>query len=251
MKHLQFLTSQDAWCGIIEYFLNHEEEILKTGGLNYKALLVSYDTFIEIDRNWVDPEFDFNKMFNYKVQKWRGLINNYIDFNYLDIVKSEIIKKEISRNQAYNISYVFDNSHQHGKNCLLSCTFIKRPKQDVPLISVTIRASEIVKRLIFDFLLLQRIVEYVYGEGKHVRLKIYFPHMFASAETIAVYNLYKPLRKVIQPNGGKFQNEVQVLLEKFKSVDPETISYKVHRRAALAIQKKVTGGKLLAKNLNF
>jgi len=252
MRILKFATSQEAWEGINEYFITKEERILEKGGVRYGALLVAYDTYIEIFRGWVDPEFDFNRLFNYKIQKWRGLVNNYINFEYLDIVRSQVLEKEFKNNNNYNISYLFDNTHAHGKGCLLSCTFSRRPKYGEPILIVSVRASEIVKRLIFDFLLLQRMSEYVYGEDQKVSIKIYFPHMFASAETLAVYNLHKPIHELVRGIELRpFQEKILDKLAEYKGANLDSIKYKVHLRAAKVIQGKQNGGHLFAKDCVF
>lgn len=254
MRELKFPTSQAAWEGINEFFITDEEELLKEGGIRYGALLIAYDTYVDIFRSWVDPEFDFNRMFNYKIQKWRSLVSNYINFDYLDIVRSQVLEKEFKNTSNYNLSYLFDNSHTSGKGCLLSCTFSRRPKVGNPLLIVSVRASEVVKRLIFDLLLLHRMAEYVYGKDQAVGIRIYFPHMFASAETLAVYNTHKSIQRVLRKKGLKrndlrpFQAKVLDKLDEFKSVNLDSIKYKVHLRAAKVIQGQQSGGQLLSKN---
>lgn len=248
MRVINCNSSQSAWETILEWFIFNEDDVLKNG-IRHGNAMTAYDTIINIKEPYVDPNFDFNRFFNYKKHKWGSLVNNYIDLMKLQIVKQEILKK--SESGYYNISFQFDNTHDSGKGCLLSCSFINRPKSDRPLIIVFIRASEIVKRLIFDLLLLQRIGEYIY-DGKHFSLRIICPHMFASAETLAIYDSYKPLTELGNGNtNGLFHSAVIRKLNEFKSLKLEDIKYKIHRRAAIVIQDKCTGGRLLAKNLKF
>lgn len=255
IKELEFGSSQQAWEGINEYFLLEEEDVVKFGGTRSAGLIVMYDMMVKIRKLWVDPQFDYGKMFNYRMQKWTSLVNNYVDMNYLDLVKAEVIAREKKKDKSYNVSYLFDNMHAHGKGCLLSITFCRRPSMDNPLVVVSIRSSEVVKRLNFDFLLVQRICEYVYGITIPVTAQFYFPNAYTSATTSAMYHKHKSLHKlfhkVIKAGEMKiFQARVLEDLEKYSTMDQAKINYKVNLRVARALQTENIPP-LLAKDLTL
>ena len=243
VTELEYGSSQEAWEGINERFLLEEEDMVKRGASRYGALMVGYDHIIRIRKLWVDPEFDYGKMFNYRRQKWVSLVNNYVDLNYLDLVKAEVLGKVKKKTSAYNISFIFDNSHGSGKGCLLNLTFSKRPQDDHPIVIATLRSSEIVKRLNFDFLLIQRMAEYVYGLTTHVGAVIFLPNLYSSAETSAMYNSHKKLKKLYKEgikNGNllPFQKRVWEAFQKYSTIEQATIKYKVLLRVAKALQNK-------------
>jgi hypothetical protein len=252
---LEFGSSQEAWEGINEYFMLEEEKIVKAGGTRYGALLVGYDFIVRARKLWVDPDFDYGKMFNYRRQKWVSLVNNYVDFNYLDLVKAEVLDREKKKASSYNISFIFGNSHGSGKGCLLNLTFTRRPQDGHPLLIATLRSSEIVKRLNFDFLLIQRMGEYVYGEDVHLGAILFFPNIYTSAETSAMYNSHKKLKRLFKQNilnasMPPFQQKVWEMFEKYSTVSQDTIKYKVHLRVAKALQNKDIP-QLLAKDMKL
>lgn len=255
VTEFEYGSSQSAWEGINEHFLLNEESIVKSGGTRYGALLVGYDFIVRIRKLWVDPEFDYGKMFNYRRQKWVSLVNNYVDFNYLDLVKADVLDREKKKASSYNVSFIFGNSHGSGKGCLLNLTFTRRPQDGHPILIATLRSSEIVKRLNFDFLLIQRMGEYVYGEGVHLGAILYFPNIYTSAETSAMYNTHRKLKRLFKENikantMPPFQQKVWESFEKYSTVDQATINYKVHLRVAKALQNKDIPP-LLAQNLKL
>jgi len=240
---LEFGTSQAAWEGINEHFMLKEDEVVAAGGTRYGALLVGYDFIIRIRKLWVDPLFDYGKMFNYRRQKWVSLVNNYIDFNYLDLVKAEVLDRERKKASAYNIAFIFGNSHGSGKGCLLNLTFAKRPGEQYPVLIATLRSSEIVKRLNFDFLLIQRMGEYVYGKDVHLGAIMFLPNAYTSAETSAMYNSHRKLKRLFKPTlkgtpMPPFQQKVWDSFEKYSVIEQSTIKYKVLLRVAKALQNK-------------
>ena len=247
VKVLEYANSQEAWEGINEYFLNSQEEILKRGGGRYGPQLVSYDMFIKIRKTWVDPNFDFGNIFGYKRQKWTSLVNNYVNLNYLDILKSEVLEKIKKKNQSYNLSMQFDNSHGSGKNCLLSLTISKRVGLDHPIFIFNLRSSEITKRLLWDLLLVQRIAEYIYGKKEHISIQLFCGNMYQNTESFIMYNNHKPLKDIIIPLGYKgttnepvldsWQERAITILEEFQKTDIKKITYKVHLRSARQLQK--------------
>lgn len=237
VKVHEFATSQEAWEGLNEYFFNCEEDILKNGG-RYGSQLVAYNTFINIRKAWVDPNFDFGNMFGYRMQKWTGLINNYVNLNFLDILKSQILAKEETKYPQYNISMQFDNSHGHGKNCLLSLTFSRRLDMDIPVATFNLRSSEITKRLLLDLLLVQRIAEYIYGEEKHIMINLFCGNIYQNAEAFTMYDQHRKLKKIRTKESATspWANRVMEILEKFKTVHPDEIKYKVFKRAVNQLQ---------------
>lgn len=239
VKILEYSDSQVAWEGLNEYFLNSEKEILGNGG-RYGSQLIAYNVFINIRKAWVDPKFDFGNMFGYRMQKWTGLVNNYVNLDYLDILKSQVLAKEASRYPQYNISMQFDNSHGHGKNCLLSLTLTRRLDLDIPVLTFNLRSSEITKRLLIDLLLVQRIAEYIYGEEQHVMINLFCGNMYQNAEAFTMYDLHKPIKKVMKLVGkeqSSWQKTVIKTLDNFKEVEPDSIKYKVFKRAVNQLQK--------------
>ena len=251
-KTFTFRTSQEAWEGINEYFLTEEEEIVERRGVRTGGQMISFDNILRITRLEVDPEFDFNSHFNYKINKWNSLVSNYVNLNYLDLVKAEVRKREVAKDNTYNISFIFDNAHGHGKGCLLSLTFARRPYFPDPLLIVQLRSSEIVKRLIFDFLLIQRIGEYVYGENQTMGSIFYLPNAYTMAEVSAMYNIHSSLTDLLPPTGLlPFQKKVWEALSKMQGTPYAEIKYKIHLRAAKVLQGGTTGAPLLAKNLRL
>lgn len=254
MIQLEYGSSQEAWEGLNELFLLREDRILAKGGLRSGAQLIAYDVFLNIRKAWVNPDFDFGWHFNYRTQKWTTLINNYIDRNTLDIVKSIIIPREQSNSRNYNISYLFTNSHSSGKGCLLNLTFSRRADKIHPTLIITLRSSEVVKRLLLDLLLVQRIGEYVYGKDKDMDIIAYLPNAFTSAETSTMYHKVKPFGELLNIKDKDLKPFQKRVLEKWlflKHVDPNKIGYKIHLRAAKSLQMTDASRppKLLAKNL--
>ena len=144
---LEFSTSQQAWEGINEAFLRLDPILFDQGGTANSGVSVSYNIFVRIKRAWMDPDFDFGKYFNYTDSKWTTLLNNYIDFNKLDLLRSRLRCLKQKYNQNYNLPYVFHNTHDNGKQCLLTATFSKRFQQDTPVITMHLRASEVTKKI--------------------------------------------------------------------------------------------------------
>lgn len=240
LKSFEFANSQECWEGLNEYFFNQETEILAEGGSRYGSQLIQYNVFAEIRKAWVDPKFDYGNTFGYRIQKWTSLVNNYVNLNYLDLLKSEILVRESKPYPQYNLAMQFDNSHAHGKNCLLSVTFTRRADQAVPIITFTLRSSEITKRLLLDLLLVQRMGEYIYGEEADFKIFMYVINMYQNAEAFTMYNIYKKLDKIIttkKPSKmNNWQKRVMETLEKFSTIEPEKVTYKVFRRSVNQLQ---------------
>ena len=198
LHSLEFATSQEAWEKLNEAFLRLDPVLFDKGATANSGVAVAYNVFIKIRKAWVDPDFDYGRCFNYKETKWTSLLNNYIDFNKLDLLRSKLRILKNKYNQNYNVTYMFNNHHDNGKQCLIAATFSKRFQEDIPVITMVIRASEITKRLIFDFLLIQRMAEYVYGPDQSVQINLFATQMYGNVETLLMYSAYKPLKKVIK-----------------------------------------------------
>lgn len=252
-KVLEYATSQEAWEGINEYMIFEHAEILERKGTVSGSLIIAYDTIIKIRKLRVDPEFDFGRSFNYRRQKWATLISNYVDLNLLDLVRLEVQKRELKRDANYNIAFLFDNTHTSGKGCLLSLTFSRRHYADHPILVVSLRSSEVVKRLNFDFLLIQRIGEYVYGEDSYVGAHIYIPNMYTVPEVSVMYNRHKDVLERIEALDHKtaFQKKLVATHHKFVDIDIESIGYKIHQRAAKVVQGHGDDKPLIAKYLKL
>lgn len=250
---LEFSTSQEAWEGLNEAFLRLDPVLFEKGSVANSGVAVSYNVFVKIRKAYIDPEFDYGRHFNYTETKWTILLNNYLDFNQLDLVKSQVKMRKATYNQNYNVSYLFNNSHNNGKQCLLAAIFSKRFQEDVPVITMVIRASEITKRLIFDFLLIQRMAEYVYGKDQTVQINLFATQMFGNIETLLMYGAHKKLKRVLKGT-DKDSPWIKRLLEvnkKFeKGTEKDFSTYKVFLRAFKVLRPDLYEYKpLLAKNL--
>jgi len=248
MKRSKHATSQEAWEWVNEYLATHEKEIVRRGGLRSGPQMISYDHFMEIDVAWVDPDFDFGYIFGYKIQKWSKLISNYIDMNWLDITKSRVLEREAKKAQSYTIEFKFTNVHTSGHGCLISLVFSRRHNIDIPIIVINIRSSEITKRLLMDFLLIQRMVEYIYGPEQRVSLKLFCGNVFMTAENFVMYHNHKSLESFINPESSGMEQRIMAVYDKFSAPDAlETIKYKVHLRAVKRLHH-LPNPPLLAKN---
>ena len=236
------LTLQEAWENINETLVVDAANIIKVNGASTGNQLISYGNITVVQKAWVDPNFDVGTSFGYTIKKWTGLVKNYVDFNYLDIIRKEVQMRVKSKSQSYNFSFHFSNKHGSGKDCLIALIFSAKLKQDRPVVTFMTRVSEVTCRLIFDFLLVQRCIEYVYGHN-NVEVVVISPTMFITAERFSMYhnhrNIYKILKKVTNPH--PFQDKCKGVLDKMLNTDPDTIKYKVHKRSALNLQKGSDG----------
>lgn len=259
--HFNFPDFQMAWEGINEFLANNELELKTKGyGGTYGTEIVVYNSIISVDLAKINEDFDFGKVLGYKNKKWSKLVNNYVDFNYLDLVKSEVVDREKKNAHSYNYTVHFDNSHGSGKDCLISLTFQRRVDEPDPKIIFTTRASEATKRMIFDFLLLQRMAEYVYGKGKKVTAELYMPFIYINVESFLIYLGWKG-PEILKPENGDeyslFQQRILRRYEEFTTKHLDEIKYRVHKRAAAQIQKDKDGNSvsgvpsMLAKELQL
>jgi hypothetical protein len=257
VNFLQFKNAQSAWEGINKFMLQQETQILENGGAIYGPELISYNNLIRIKDMKVDPEFDFGHKLTYKDKKWSALVNNYCNFDYLDIIKAEIKIREKKKARSYNYAYHFNNHHGSGKDCLIALNFTRRVDHPNPVVVFEVRVSEVTQRLIFDFLLVQRMVEYVYGTEVKVEGHFFAPSMFITGERIMAFNNVTPLKKLLRKQiktktVTRFQRAVLNKLKKYSSVDPMSIQFRSFRRAAQVAQVDITTEKSLkAKDLSL
>lgn len=251
---LQFENLQKAWEGLNVYLSTADPKELQGGGGSYGTQFIAYNTLVTANSAWVDPEFDFAKVLGYTDKKWTTLVRNYIDFNYLDLLKSEITMRRGKNARSYNLSYHFANKYGGGKDCLLTLVFSKRMDEPFPTVFFNVRVSEVTSRLIFDFLLVQRIIEYVYGKGQPAEVHFYAPSMFITAERVLTFANWYGWEK-LKPKLEKtvFGKRIIQRYEDFIDVDVNTITYQVHKRCAETLQGvgKKNNTPLLAKDLQL
>lgn len=251
LHSLEFATSQEAWEKLNEAFLRLDPVLFDKGATANSGVAVVYNVFIKIRKAWVDPDFDYGRCFNYKETKWTSLLNNYIDFNKLDLLRSKLRLLKNKYNQNYNVTYMFNNHHDNGKQCLIAATFSKRFGEDIPVITMVVRASEITKRLIFDFLLIQRMAEYVYGPEQSVQINLFATQMYGNVETLLMYSAYKPLKKVIKGIDNPWTKRVKEVYKKIlNGIEKEWSSFKVFFRSFKVLRPDLYEYQaLLAKDL--
>lgn len=251
LHSLEFATSQEAWEKLNEAFLRLDPVLFDKGATANSGVAVAYNVFIKIRKAWVDPDFDYGRCFNYKETKWTSLLNNYIDFNKLDLLRSKLRILKNKYNQNYNVTYMFNNHHDNGKQCLIAATFSKRFGEDIPVITMVVRASEITKRLIFDFLLIQRMAEYVYGPEQSVQINLFATQMYGNVETLLMYSAYKPLKKVIKGIDNPWTKRVKEVYKKIlNGTEKEWSSFKVFFRGFKVLRPDLYEYQaLLAKDL--
>ena len=242
---LRFENLQKAWEGVNEFMVFNEDKISKAGGGVYGTEFISYNNLIIANTAQIDKNFDFGKVLGYHIKKWTTLLKNYVDFAYLDLIKSELNTRINKKARSYNYAFHFSNKYGGGKDCLLNLVFTKRISEEWPTVHFHVRTSEVTCRLIFDFLLVQRICEYVYGKDYPVEVHFHAPSMFVTAERFSIYSDYKGWDYIEPKLGeGKFNRRVRQVYNMFSTVDPETIKYKAHKRCAQTIQRDENGDSL-------
>lgn len=244
INEFEFKTSQLAWSGLNKFVAMNELFLANKQGINkFGTQLIMNDTFVHIRKSWVDPDFDFGRMFGYKPMKWNSLVRNYVDMNYLDLVAADIKTREAKRNKNYSLSYHFANKYTNGKDCLISIVFSRRPGSDWPILNFHTRATELTKRFLIDLLLVHRIGEYVYGTGSHFSVNFFAPYSYITAETFTMFDNYKSIPKFmskVEPM-GPFQGRILKVLDRYKNIDPMEIKYKSNRRAVMQLQTHEDG----------
>lgn len=243
---LTFDNLQLAWEGINEFLLKEEHQIQSRFKGNAGNQIICYNNHVYIKSLWMDEGFDLGKMLGYSPKKWVTLVKNYVDFNYLDLVKAEIAQRVAKKAKSYNYSYHFSNAYGSGKDCLVALIFTKRLYSPKPTLTFVIRTSEVTKRLIFDFLLVKRIAEYVYGPNQDCEVELIAPSYFITAESIVMYDNIRPIKKLLRKARktqtlGKFQKKVLATYEHFMTSPLKKITYKVNQRSAAQIQRDENG----------
>lgn len=259
INQFTYPTLEKAWEGINEYIINNEEEVRAKGGSSYGTEIVLYDAFIHVFKPFIPDDFNFGRALGYKYKKWTKLINNYVNWDYLELVRSEVVSRESKKSKHYNFTFHFDNSHGSGKDCLISLTFCRRKGQENPFVIYHTRASEVTSRMIFDFLLIQRITQYVYGKEKTVEVVCYIPFMFLNIERFLIYLAYRGVKRVkVKDNKPTlWQERTLGKYKEFSEKPLEAIKYKIHRRVAMQVKKNKDGTPisnspdLFAKDLTF
>lgn len=257
MHILHYKTSQEAWHGLNESFI---DEFRSHPPLKYQlsgSEITLNDVLIKIDKPYINPEFDFGNLCDYKMQKWVSLVKNYLSKDELLILKKKIETRESKKQNKYTESLLFSNSHKNGKGCLLSITFNKRKEERI--LSCVIRSSEITKRLLLDLLLIQKIGNYIYGTKTPFKIHIICYNMYQIAEFATTYDLIKPIESFISefPKEAKYTEKVLSRLSYFKTVDINTVKFKVYKRSIRTLQvdssgKPLSGTKgLKVKDLKF
>jgi len=234
---------QKAWELANEVFIVDPEFYLSTGGNYNGSEITAFDVVMICDNARVDQNFDFGKVLGYKIQKWNSLVSNYLDVSHLEIVRSEVSLREVAKDKSYNLAMHFENAHGSGKDCLIGLHFAKRPSSPRPIVTYFGRTSEVTCRLLFDLLLIQRIIEFVYGTDD-VEVRLIIPTIFAMPDRLVMYNnhkdIYKLLRKSERHRKGnelhKFQLRFKERLDKMMNTPLADIKFKVTLRAAAQIQ---------------
>lgn len=229
-SHRWFKDSQTAWENINELFLYHTDTshvFCHRGGGTYL-----YDVVFGIRNPKLDPEFDFGRHFNYHKAKWNQLVSNYINSEDLKSLKSQI--QDIR--DTNNISLQFDNTHKSGKRCLLSMVVSKR--NGIFNLSIFLRASEITKRLIFDFLLIQRIGEYLF-DGDKFTVVFHINQLFNDDVVLLMYHAHRSILDPLKEKKDKRSRELLEKLNKLLEGDPYKIKYKIHRRVAKVLRPDI------------
>ena len=83
VRQVFYPTSQAAWEGINEIFIKGDPILFTEGegGRISSSAIYAYNVVVNIRKAWMDPEFDFGKLFNYQQTKWNLLLNNYVNLN--------------------------------------------------------------------------------------------------------------------------------------------------------------------------
>lgn len=241
------ISLMELWEKINENLIIDAHEIVTSNGAISGTQIMSYNNIGIAAKAYVDPEFDVGTVFGYTIKKWTGLVKNYVDFNYLDIVRNEIATRTKKKSRSYNYSMHFANKHGSGKDCLIALVFSARVNDTRPTVTFITRVSEGTCRLIFDFLLVQRCIEYVYGHN-NVEVVFSCPTLFITGERVSMYHNHKDLFKIIEKGKKKahnrFQDRVETVLNKMLTTDPDKITYRVNKRSAKNLQKNADGTNL-------
>lgn len=245
MRRLRFKTTQAGWEGMNEFLATQWDALKEKDGAVTKGQAVSYTNYIIMKKAWVDPEFDFGKMFGYTIRKWTSLVSNYVNLHELDALRNKVLEYELKSSPNYTAHMHFTNSHKSGKECLISLTLCKEPKKKAAAY-FHVRAGELTKRVLIDFLLIQRILEYIYNDN-NIEVHYIAPMVYITAENFVMYHGHKDLHKLLAPHNTPMTQRILEVLDNFSNVDPSTIKYKVNLRAVNQLQKDKEGNPLSGK----
>lgn len=231
-----------AWEGLNEFMFHRQDYFEDNGyGIRFGSQLSGFNNFMVIESCWLDPEFDFGKVLGYRTMKWTSLVNNYVDLNKLDILRANVMNAIKKKKNNFNLSMTFSNIHGNGKGCLNSITCSRRAgEKNKDTISFNLRSSEITRRLIFDFLLVQRMAEHIYGEKgiKDIRMEMFSNQMYHDAEAFSIYhnhkNLYK-LSKELDAEKSDWGKKCMDVLRFMVETHPDDIKFRAHKRSSEAI----------------
>ena len=242
VNHFHFKNLLQTWEGLNEHMFSKELQIANENmGGKRGPHMVYYRNLIDIDSCSLDPEFDFGTILGYRMQKWTSLVNNYVDLNKLDILKGNVSTRINRKTSNFNESMTFDNFHGSGKGCLLNLTCSRRYESKKDIVSFVLRSSEITRRLLFDLLLVQRMVEYIYGDrAKEVSIEMSCGHMYQNAEAFSLYHNHKNLRKLSKKLNIDNSDWSKRCMEVFKFMEtthPDKIKFRAHKRSAEALQR--------------
>jgi len=233
MGALTYPNFTKAWEGINELFLDTPSSLLKEyNGVRQARAMYLYNVSILVEKPELDPEFDFGRLFNYTNQKWKMLMGNYINMGELRELKEELNTYIGGKKpKPYNISYNFSNTHKHGKKCLLALLLTKRFGDNIPYITLYLRSSEITKRLSVDFLLAQRIGEYLF-EGNPFKVVFNINQLFNDDTVLLMYGAYKDISHILKNGKNEYCSILyKRLKEMLQGEENQFKSYKVHWRA--------------------
>jgi hypothetical protein len=248
MIHINYLEFDDlfeAWKGSNIWLAQNEHHLCNVPGAGGIAgpQLMSYNNLVRVkSAKTYREDWDIGAILGYTDKKWSSLVNNYLDMNYLDLIRNEVNSRTSKSHRSYNYSYHFRNKHGSGKDCLVALNFSRRIGMDYPVVVFTVRTSEVTRRLIFDFLMVQRIIEYVYPEENRVELHFQAPSMYIAAESFVLFNNEKSIEKIIakvpQDKRGPYTKRILDAYKELSTRDPESITWKVHQKSARYVQNK-------------
>lgn len=256
MKVLNFENGHEAWAGINKLFINQEEELFSSPqGASITNSLYTYGLTLAISNAEFDDNFDFGKILGYSQGKWSSLLNNYLDLDALDQLKLQIreLEKNKAVNRNYHIGFNFADSHGNGKGCLVSGMFSRMIGTEKPMLTVIMRASEVVTRLPWDLLLSIRMGEYVYGHNQF-SIEVIMRSAFADDISLMLYNGYEPIEPLISNiENEERRKRLKKTLKKVKKAadDGEDPGYQAYMRVYKIFNPDKYGKKqnsLLAKD---
>lgn len=220
-----------AWESINELFLDIPQTVLdEYQGCRVSSATYLYDFTFTVLKPVLDPNFDFGRHFNYTKSKWSNLVSNYVCLEELKELKALVTNANQSKKH-YSLPYAFKNKHSNGKNCLLNMVITKRVSDGEIYVSFYLRASEITKRLVVDFLLAQRLGDFLLDHSNY-HIVFHINQMFNDDTVLLMYHAHRPILKVLQkassPTAPTLYAKLQGMLE---GPESKYCKYKVHFRA--------------------